>query len=240
MNNVVGPLWDGNEVWLLTAGGVTFAAFPGMYAVMFSSFYSPLMMILFALIIRGVAFEFRGKTDNPTWRKFWDLAVFIGSGVPALLFGVAFANIFRGIPIDANGVFQGDLFTFLNPYGLLGGVLFLSFFLVHGALMLAVKSTGELREDAIKAAARIWPVLLGAAVLCLIFSAFGHQSLCQLPGSPGFVFDYYISRGRSGRHQVLYDETEVFPGLGFQQRDHFGYYFLWNSRIIPEHAAVQS
>ena len=171
MHNVVGPLWDGNEVWLLTAGGVTFAAFPLMYAVMFSAFYTPLMLLLFALIFRGVSFEFRGKSENPTWRRLWDASIFLGSLLPAILLGVAFANIFRGIPIDQNGVFQGNLITFLNPYGLLGGVLFLLFFMVHGAIWLAVKSEGQLHQDAVNAANKLWFGLLIAAVLCLAFSA---------------------------------------------------------------------
>ncbi|MBW1841983.1 MAG: cytochrome d ubiquinol oxidase subunit II, partial [Deltaproteobacteria bacterium] len=114
MINAVGPLWDGNEVWLITAAGVTFAAFPTVYAVMFSSLYSALMLILFSLILRGVSFEFRGKVDDPRWRKIWDTCIFIGSFVPALLFGVVFANIFQGIPIDKNGLYQGTFFTLLN------------------------------------------------------------------------------------------------------------------------------
>jgi cytochrome d ubiquinol oxidase subunit II len=172
MVNAMGPLWDGNEVWLLTAGGVTFAAFPTVYAVMFSSLYSALMLILFALIMRGVAFEFRGKVGGEGWRKLWDTFMFIGSAVPALLFGVAFANIFRGIPIDQNGINQGTLLTLLNPYGLLGGVLFLLLFLTHGSLWLSIKSEGDLQARSAAVTARLWPVLLGAAVLFLIASAF--------------------------------------------------------------------
>jgi cytochrome d ubiquinol oxidase subunit II len=172
MVNSLGPLWDGNEVWLLTAGGVTFAAFPKVYAVMFSSLYSALMLILFALIVRGVAFEFRGKVDSPAWRKIWDTCLFIGSILPAILFGVAFANIFRGIPIDADGVYQGTLLTLLNPYGLVGGVLFLLLFLVHGALWLSIKSGGDLQQRAVAAAHRLWPVELGFAVIFLITSMF--------------------------------------------------------------------
>jgi len=168
----MGPLWDGNEVWLLTAGGVTFAAFPQVYAVMFSSLYSALMLILFALILRGVSFEFRGKVDSPSWRKFWDGCIFVGSAAPALLFGVAFANIFQGIPIDQHGLYQGTLFTLLNPYGLLGGVLFLLLFLVHGALWLATKTQGDLQERAAGAAGKLWIGLLAAAVAFLVFSAF--------------------------------------------------------------------
>jgi cytochrome d ubiquinol oxidase subunit II len=168
----MGPLWDGNEVWLLTAGGVTFAAFPQVYAVMFSSLYSALMLILFALILRGVAFEFRSKVDSDGWRKIWDACIFIGSAAPALLFGVAFANIFRGIPIDQNGIYQGNLFTLLNPYGLLGGVFFLVIFLVHGSLWLSIKSEGDLHRRAAATANRLWPVLLVIAVIFLVASIF--------------------------------------------------------------------
>ena len=168
----MGPVWDGNEVWLLTAGGVTFAAFPRVYAVMFSSLYSALMLILFSLILRGVAFEFRGKVDSAGWRKIWDLCIFVGSAAPALLFGVAFANIFRGIPIDQQGIFQGNLFTLLNPYGLLGGVLFLVVFLLHGSLWLAVKTSGELHHRAVALASRLWAVVLVVAVVFLAAGIF--------------------------------------------------------------------
>lgn len=170
--NAMGPLWDGNEVWLLTAGGVTFAAFPLVYAVMFSSLYSALMLLLFGLIIRGVSFEFRGKIESPSWKKIWDGCMFVGSLLPAILLGAAFANIFRGLPIDQNGVFHGTLLTLLNPYGLLGGVLFLLFFLVHGSIWLAVKSDGELHERAAKTTRMLWPVLLVVAVAFLVASKF--------------------------------------------------------------------
>lgn len=172
MYNSMGPLWDGNEVWLITAGGVTFAAFPRVYAVMFSSLYSALMLILFALIVRGVSFEFRHQIESPGWKKIWDFCMFIGSLLPAILFGAAFANIFRGIPIDGAGIYHGTLFTLLNPYGLLGGVLFLFFFLVHGAIWLAIKSDDDLHERAKAAASKLWIVLLAAAVVFLIASYF--------------------------------------------------------------------
>ena len=170
MINAIGPLWDGNEVWLITAGGVTFAAFPLVYATMFSSLYTALMLILFALILRGVSFEFRGKVDSPGWRRLWDACIFIGSAVPALLFGVAFGNIFQGLPLDGNHLFQGNLLTLLNPYGLAGGVLFLLFFLVHGALWLCIRTDGQLQERAAKTANGLWPVLLIVAVLFLLYS----------------------------------------------------------------------
>jgi cytochrome d ubiquinol oxidase subunit II len=171
MINTLGPLWDGNEVWLITAGGVTFAAFPLVYSVMFSSLYSALMLILFALILRGVSFEFRGQVDNPLWKRVWDVCIFIGSFAPALLFGVAFANIFKGIPIDQNGIYQGNLLTLLNPYGLLGGLLFLSLFLVHGSLWLAIKTDGSLKERAVAIADKLWIALLVIAVIFLIATA---------------------------------------------------------------------
>jgi len=169
MINSLGPLWDGNEVWLITAGGVTFAAFPLVYATMFSSLYTALMLILFALILRGVSFEFRGKIDHPLWKKIWDTAIFIGSAAPAILFGVAFANIFKGLPFDDQG-YYGSLISLLNPYGLLGGLLFLLLFLQHGALWLCMKTEGELLDRSIVTANKIWYALLLLAVVFLIAS----------------------------------------------------------------------
>jgi cytochrome d ubiquinol oxidase subunit II len=168
----IGPLWDGNEVWLISAGGVTFAAFPLVYSVMFSTLYSALMLILFALILRGVSFEFRNKVEDPRWKRLWDACIFIGSLGPALLFGVAFANIFQGIPFDGDGIYHGTLFTLLNPYGLLGGVLFVLLFLEHGALWLGIKTDGALQARATRLAAVIWPVLVLAAVAFLVASWF--------------------------------------------------------------------
>lgn len=172
MINAMGPFWDGNEVWLIAAGGVTFAAFPILYATMFSSFYSALMLILFALILRGVAMEFRSKVENDTWRGIWDLCIFVGSAAPGLLFGVAFANIFRGIPIDAQGVYHGNLFSLLNGYGLLGGLLFLSLFIVHGAIWLTIKSSGDLQARAERMAHGFWWIMLTIALLFLIYTKF--------------------------------------------------------------------
>jgi len=150
--NTIGPVWDGNEVWLLTAGGATFAAFPLWYASLFSGFYLALLIILVALIVRGVCFEFRSKVDSPRWRGNWDRAIFAGSAVPALLWGVAFANIVRGVPLNAQHVYTGNLLTLLNWYGLLGGLVTLSLFTLHGAIFLGLRTTGELRRRARRAA----------------------------------------------------------------------------------------
>ncbi len=142
--HTIGPLWDGNEVWLIVAGGATFAAFPVWYATLFSGFYIALFVILAALIMRGVAFEFWGKEDGATWRRTWVWAIFLGSALPALLWGVAWANLVRGVPLDASADFDGTLFDLLNPYGLLGGVMSLTLFLAHGAAFLALRLKGEL------------------------------------------------------------------------------------------------
>lgn len=169
--NTLGPVWDGNEVWLITAGGATFAAFPTTYAYMFSWLYTPLLIILFALICRGVSFEFRSKVDNEKWKNSWDVIITISSFVASLLFGVAFGNIFMGLPIDSNG-YHGNLFTLLNAYGLLTGLLFLLLFLLHGSLWLSIKTTNDLSLKAKNLSKKLWILLLIVAVLFLIATYF--------------------------------------------------------------------
>ncbi len=154
--NSIGPFWDGNEVWLLTAGGAMFAAFPHWYATLFSGFYLALILMLFALIVRGVAFEFRSKGQHPTWRRTWDWLLFLGSGLPALLWGVAVANLLKGVPIDPNKNYVGDFLGLLSPYALLGGVTFVALFLTHGAIFLSLRTEGELRQSARSTAWLLW------------------------------------------------------------------------------------
>lgn len=168
--NTIGPLWDGNEVWLLTAGGATFAAFPDWYATLFSGFFLPLLLILLALIVRGVAFEYRGKRDDQVWRDRWDKALLVGSLVPALLWGVAFGNIVRGVPIDASKAYTGGFFHLLNPYALLGGVTTLTVFLLHGALFLTLKTKGTIRSRAHRLASRLFPVVVPVAAGFLVWT----------------------------------------------------------------------
>lgn len=146
--NTIGPVWDGNEVWLLTAGGATFAAFPEWYATLFSGFYLPLLLILVALIVRGVAFEYRGKISDPSWSRRCDVAIQVGSWVPAVLWGVAFANLVRGVQLDADHQFTGGFFSLLSPFALLGGLVTLTLFLLHGAVFVALKTDGEIRVRA--------------------------------------------------------------------------------------------
>jgi cytochrome d ubiquinol oxidase subunit II len=166
----LGPLWDGNEVWLLVAGGATFAAFPEWYATLFSGFYLPLLLILVALIVRGVAFEYRSKHGDSQWRNRWDYTIAFGSFIPALLWGVAFANIVRGVPLEVselgNVEYAGGFFNLLNPYALLGGLVTLTLFLTHGAIFLALKTDGAIRERSNVLAGQIGLV---AAVLAVAF-----------------------------------------------------------------------
>ena len=159
--NTIGPFWDGNEVWLLTAGGAIFAAFPHWYATMFSGFYLALVVMLLALIMRGVAFEFRSKDVRPGWRNFWDWMIFVGSVVPALLWGVALGNLLQGVPIDANKNFTGDFFTLLSPYTLLTGIYGLVLMTLHGAVFLSLKTNGDMAVKARRAAFRLWRGAVG-------------------------------------------------------------------------------
>jgi cytochrome d ubiquinol oxidase subunit II len=160
--NAIGPFWDGNEVWLLSGGGATFAAFPPVYATMFSGFYVALVLLLACLILRAVAIEYRSKATNP---RAWDLAFGIGSTLVALLMGVAFANILRGIPLDAEGNFTGNFFTLLNPYSVVIGVVSVAMLATHGALWIAMKS------DALAATARGWASKAWSVYLVLAFAA---------------------------------------------------------------------
>ena len=164
--HTIGPVWDGNEVWLLVAGGATFAAFPTWYATLFSAFYLPLFLMLVGLIVRGVSIEYRNKRPGAQWRARWDTLLAISSGVPALLWGVAFADFVRGIPINAAGTFTGNLLDLLVPYALLGGLMTLALFTFHGALFLTLRVDGELHRRARRAALATGPI---AAILVLVF-----------------------------------------------------------------------
>jgi cytochrome d ubiquinol oxidase subunit II len=183
--NTIGPVWDANEVWLLTAGGAMFAAFPNWYATLFSGFYLALLLMLAALIVRGVAFEFRSKDQNPAWRNLWDWAIAIGSFVPALLWGVAMSNIVRGVPIDAKMQYVGGFFNLLNPYALLGGVAGLAVFTLHGAIFLSLRTEGELRQRAEALANRLWPVVLVVGAATVIATYFATDIFQRLGVNPG-------------------------------------------------------
>ncbi|MGN9908401.1 cytochrome d ubiquinol oxidase subunit II [Phytohabitans sp. LJ34] len=176
----IGPVWDGNEVWVITAGGAMFAAFPVWYATVFSALYLPLLLILVALILRGVAFEYRGMRDDPAWRARWDAAIVFGSTAPAFLWGVAFANIARGLPLTPDGDHAGGPLDLLHPYALLGGLVTLSLFVTHGAVFLALKTVSPIRERAARVAGRAGPAAL------LTLGAFVAWTL-TIRSSPGAV-----------------------------------------------------
>jgi cytochrome d ubiquinol oxidase subunit II len=206
--NTIGPFWDGNEVWLITAGGAMFAAFPNWYATLFSGFYLPLFLLLLALILRGVALEFRSKDEAPRWRRLWDWAIFGGSLVAALLMGVAFANLVRGVPIDAEMNYVGGFFNLLNPYALLAGLVTILVFVLYGAIFLSLKTTGEVLQRARAAAARVWlPAVVGLLVF-LVATYFFTDILSKLGVNPGpiplagtvamLLAGYFIRRKREG------------------------------------------
>ncbi|MGW0698115.1 cytochrome d ubiquinol oxidase subunit II [Streptomyces sp. NPDC002867] len=171
--NTIGPVWDGNEVWLLTAGGATFAAFPEWYATLFSGFYLPLLLILVCLIVRGVAFEYRHKRDEERWQTNWEHAIFWTSLLPAVLWGVAFGNIVRGVKIDENKEYVGGLIDLLNPYALLGGLVTLTLFTFHGTVFAALKTVGDIR---VRARALALKLGLVTAAVALVFLAWTQAS----------------------------------------------------------------
>ncbi|MER5904961.1 cytochrome d ubiquinol oxidase subunit II [Streptomyces mirabilis] len=164
--NTIGPVWDGNEVWLLSAGGATFAAFPEWYATLFSGFYLPLLLILVCLIVRGVAFEYRVKRPEENWQRNWEAAIFWTSLVPAFMWGVAFGNIVHGVKIDKNFEYVGNFGDLLNPYALLGGLVTLTLFTFHGTVFVGLKTVGDIRERARKLSLGVGLV---AAVVALVF-----------------------------------------------------------------------
>ncbi|HWQ83662.1 MAG TPA: cytochrome d ubiquinol oxidase subunit II [Anaerolineales bacterium] len=208
MINTIGPHWDGNEVWLLTAGGATFAAFPHWYATMFSGFYLAFFLLLVALILRGVAFEFRSKDENPRWRKFWDWSIFTGSLVPALLLGVAFGNLVKGVPIDQNMQYAGTFMDLLNPYALLAGITLVFGCMLYGALFLSLKTTGELRDQASALARKLWPVVLVLLLGLMAATYIATDLLNELGVNPGAVrlaglaaivlTGYFLQKGHQG------------------------------------------
>ncbi|HEV8526048.1 MAG TPA: cytochrome d ubiquinol oxidase subunit II [Actinomycetes bacterium] len=171
--NTIGPLWDGNEVWLIVAGAAMFAAFPGWYATMFSALYLALVLLLFALIVRGVSFEYRGKVDSPRWRRRWDGLLTGGSFLVPLLLGVALGDLLHGLPIDSQQEFTGSFWDLLNPYAIYVGLTLVVMCILHGSTFIALKTVGELRQRAGQLARRVAPL---AAVVVLVFAGWTHAS----------------------------------------------------------------
>jgi len=221
--NTFGPFWNSNEVWMLTAGGAMFASFPHVYATLFSGFYLALVLMLVALILRGVAIEYRSKRESAKWRATWDWMVFIGSALPALLWGVAVANLMRGFAIDENMNYWGGLLPLLNPYGLLGGLVFVALFLMHGANFLSVRMEGELAERARKAAFQSWIAATVLTVLFVVWTFFTTDILTK-PGVNGLIpavlaavalllVGYFRRAGKDGLAFVMGSLTVVFATI---------------------------
>ena len=221
--NSIGPVWDGNEVWMITAGGALFASFPNVYATLFSGFYLALILMLVALILRGVAFEFRGKRESKGWRTLWDWAIFTGSLLPALLWGVAVANLMRGFAIQQDMNYYGGLLPLLNPYALLGGLVFVSLFTMHGANYLTRKVSDPIEAHAKKAAFTFWIVATVLTVTFVVWTFFATDILTK-PGINGLipailaavsllVTGWLIRSGKSGWAFITGSLTVVFATI---------------------------
>ena len=175
--NTIGPVWDLNETWVIVAGASLFAAFPEWYATLFSGFYLALLLILLALIARGVSFEYRHQRPESQWKQWFDRMIIVGSAVPALLWGVAFANIVQGVPLDADHNYTGSLLDLLNPYALLGGLTTLLLFFTHGVVFVSLKTEGDLRERARRLAARAGVITIVVAAAFLLWTGLAYGSL---------------------------------------------------------------
>ena len=206
--NTIGPVWDGNEVWIITAGGAMFAAFPHWYATLFSGFYLALFLMLVAMIVRGVAFEFRSKDRKPSWRHTWDWAIFGGSLTLAVLWGVAMGNLLAGVPIDADKRFVGGFFDLLGAYTLVCGLTSLGAFVTHGAIFLHLKSTDPIRHRAMSVIKSIGPVATLMIVLFVLATYTWTGAFARLGANPGLLpitaviamlgAGAFVHRGRMG------------------------------------------
>ncbi len=221
--NTIGPVWDGNEVWMITAGGALFASFPLAYATLFSGFYLALVLMLVALILRGVAFEYRSKNEEPSWRNFWDWSIFFGSLIPAFLWGVTVGNLMRGVAIDAQMYYWGGLLPLLNPFSLLGGLVFVSLFTMHGANFLSLKTSAEIAERAKATAFKAWIVATVLTVAFVVWTFFATDILTKA-GVNGLIpavlaalallaTGWLIRTGKSGWAFVSGSLTVVFATI---------------------------
>ncbi|WP_445946160.1 cytochrome d ubiquinol oxidase subunit II [Shewanella sp.] len=224
MINSIAPHWDGNQVWLVTAAGALFAAWPMVYAVAFSGFYVAMMLVLFALFLRPVGFDYRSKIADPRWRKSWDRAIFVGSTVPPFVIGVAFGNLLQGVPFDFDqylrATYHGGFFGLLNPLGILSGLLAVSMIVMQGSAWLQMKTQGELRVRASRSA--IWSacvllILFGAAGLWVAFGLEGYQVVSTLshsgPSNPTTKEVVLVTGAWLGNYQ-LYPWTIALPVIG--------------------------
>lgn len=220
--NAIGPVWDGNEVWLLTAGGALFAAFPPVYATVFSGFYLALILLLAALIFRAVSLEYRGKVDSPKWHKLWDWAFGIGSLLPAILYGVAVGNILRGVPINAEGMFTGTFLGLLNPYAILIGVLSLVMFTMHGAVYMSIKSSGSQQERMVKVSSMLWVVFIALYFLATIFTFF----------EANYLFDGVLGNPLSWIFFILLLASIIYMPVATKSKQYFKAFLASSTSIL--------
>jgi cytochrome d ubiquinol oxidase subunit II len=218
--NTIGPHWDGNEVWLITAGGATFAAFPNWYATLFSGFYLPLFLVLMGLIVRGVAFEYRSKDDNPKWRSLWDWCIFTGSLLPTILFPIVFANLVRGVPINADMQYVGGFFNLLNPYALLAALTVTLLFILHGACFLSIKTNDEIEQRAKGLLRWLW-LLVALILVIFLITSFIISGVPQRLSVLSILFPvlgviailaagYFLRKGQFGRLFIMTCLTVAF------------------------------
>ncbi len=229
MINTIGPVWNANEVWMIVAGGAMFASFPHVYATLFSGFYLALMLMLIALILRGVGIEFRSKRADARWRNAWDWRIFIGSLLPALLWGVAVANLMRGIAIEQDMNYYGGLLPLLNPFSIFGGLAFVSLFIMHGTNYLVQKTTGALLKRAKSTAFRNWLIATIISAIFLVWTYF-ETDLLTKPQINGLIpailavlvlllTGWFIRSGRggwafvTGSLTIIFVTIMVFAGL---------------------------
>lgn len=205
--NSIGPVWDGNEVWLVTAGGALFAAFPEVYATAFSAFYLPFMFLLFALIFRAVSIEFRSKEDSKIWRQFWDLGFSIGSIVTALLFGIAIGNIIDGITLNERFDFTGHVLDLVSPYTLLTGVFNVVMFSLHGAMYLVLKTEGDLQKTYKKLALKIFAVFFTLYFILTVITLFRHPDMIA-----NFSFGSFTN---SNTHPIITQHQYLISGIAW-------------------------
>jgi cytochrome d ubiquinol oxidase subunit II len=251
MINSIAPHWDGNQVWLITAGGALFAAWPMVYAVSFSGFYVAMMLVLFALYMRPVGFDYRSKIEDPKWRKTWDWALFVGGFVPPLIIGVAFGNLLQGVPFNFDeylrATYHGGLFGLLNPFGLLAGLVSVTMFMMQGASWLQMKTEGELRVRSAKASqicASLLFVFFAAAGVWLVNGIDGYviTSTLDLAGqSNPTTKTVAVEAGAWLANYDKYPVTMLFPILGLvmpvlvilaSRFNRSGFAFLFSSLAI--------
>lgn len=223
--NTIGPVWEGNQIWLILGGGAIFAAWPTLYAVSFSGFYFAMLLILFGLILRPVGFKYRGKIDSPLWRLWWDTGIFLGGLLPTLICGVALGNVLQGVPFYFDSMlhmeYTGTLFQLLNPFALLCGIVSIGMLIMHGGIFLAIKTEQPIQERAVRAA------YIGASIYIICFALAGYFIAKNINGyqivsginpegaSNPLYKQASLQSGAWFHNYILHPQWQIIPALGF-------------------------